>query len=273
MLFMIIKPMLASSIKDFTQLKFPILASPKLDGIRCLKINNNVVSRNLKRIPNNYIRLLIEQHCPNGFDGEIVCPNKTFNEIQSLVMSEEGEPEFIFQVFDYVKNDLKKEYINRLEDLHYFSKNNKFSFIKFLFPIKINNIKELVNFEEQQINLGFEGIMVRTTNSPYKCGRSTIKECFLLKIKKFNDSEAKIIGFKEQKNNPNTLGSILVKDINTAIEFEIGTGFDDNLKFQIWNNKNNYYNKIITYSYQSSGMKNKPRFPSFKGFRHINDIT
>jgi len=39
------KPMLAATIEDIHQIKFGVMASPKLDGIRCLIINNKAVSR------------------------------------------------------------------------------------------------------------------------------------------------------------------------------------------------------------------------------------
>ena len=45
-----IRPMLAEAAPaDLTELRYPILASPKLDGVRCIKSNGQALSRKLKR--------------------------------------------------------------------------------------------------------------------------------------------------------------------------------------------------------------------------------
>ena len=46
-----IKPMLGIAV-DTTKLVFPVYASPKLDGIRVIIKDNQVLSRNGKPIPN-----------------------------------------------------------------------------------------------------------------------------------------------------------------------------------------------------------------------------
>lgn len=293
---MITKPMLAQTCEDISALKFPVLATPKLDGIRCLVVDGKAVSRKFKPIPNHFVRNKIEALCPNGFDGEIMCPGKTFNETQSLIMTEEGEPVFQYWIFDYVKDGLKIGYSERMKDLND-RKNRMGSNVNlvFLFPVRFNNWVDLTLYEHDQIIYGYEGVMVRTPDSPYKCGRSTLKEGYLLKIKRFADAEATVIGFEERlKNNnelqtnelgyakrsshkanlepANTLGNLLVKDINTGVEFGIGTGFDDITRKDIWDNRDKNLGKIVSYQYQPSGMKDKPRFPSFRGFRDERDM-
>ena len=109
--------MLASSVKNTSDLRFPLLATPKLDGVRALVIDGHAVTRKFKPIPNKYIRAKIEHYCPDGFDGEIMSGNLEFNDLQSLVMTEEGEPDFEYHVFDYVKDDLTKPYKERVLDL------------------------------------------------------------------------------------------------------------------------------------------------------------
>lgn len=287
---MITKPMLAVNA-DITKLNFPLLATPKLDGLRCLKLNGKALSRKFKDIPNHHVRKLIET-LPDGLDGELICEGKTFNETQSLIMTEEGTPDFTYYVFDYVKTDLKTPYYQRMFDL---TNLDLPEFCYKLIPEPITSMKELERYEEYCVNGGYEGVMVRSPNSPYKCGRSTVKEGYLLKIKRFEDAEAIVLGFEEKMHNNNeaktdelghtkrsshkenlipadTLGALLVKDVLTGIEFSIGSGFDDVLKKEIWYNRDRYLNKIVTYKYQPSGMKDKPRFPVFKGFRDERDL-
>lgn len=291
---MITKPMLAETIEDLSEVQFPVGATPKLDGIRCLVVNGKALTRKFKPIPNHHIRNHIEKYCVDGFDGEIVCFGKTFNEIQSLVMTEEGEPNFTYVVFDYVKDDLNKPYTKRLLDFLALP-DDILGRVTVLVPTPVTNLEELNAIVDMHIKKGYEGTMIRTLNSPYKNGRSTVKQGWLLKIKQFRDAEAYILGFEEKMTNNNeletnelgyakrsshkanlepagTLGSLFVRDKVSNIAFSIGTGFDDELRQKIWNNRDEYMGEVITYTFQPSGMKDKPRFPSFKGFRDERDM-
>ena len=64
------KPLLAANI-DLTKLEFPLLASYKLDGIRCLLLDD-VVSRTNKTIPNDYIRSKLLPYLELKLDGELI---------------------------------------------------------------------------------------------------------------------------------------------------------------------------------------------------------
>ena len=288
--------MLAVAAKELSEIQFPVLATPKLDGIRCLKINGKALSRSFKSIPNHHIRNWIEKHCPDGFDGEIICPKKTFNETQSLVMTEAGDPEFNFWVFDYVKDDLNKGYASRIEDLReWCAEPGDHTNLILLLPTTLLSFESLVYFERQAVADNYEGVMVRTSGSPYKCGRSTLREGYLLKIKRFSDAEAVVIGFEEKLTNTNeltrdelghakrsshkenlvpagTLGTLIVRDVETGLEFGIGTGFDAKTRQEVWDNPEKYLGKLASYQHQPSGMKEKPRFPSFRGFRDPRDL-
>jgi DNA ligase-1 len=54
------------------------------------------------------------------------------------------------------------------------------------------NVDELIAYEEEQVVAGYEGICFRSPDSPYKHGRSTFKEGFLIKLKRFTTDEAVI---------------------------------------------------------------------------------
>ena len=45
------KPMLATAIEDVSTIKFPVLASQKLDGIRATVQGGRLLSRSLKEFP------------------------------------------------------------------------------------------------------------------------------------------------------------------------------------------------------------------------------
>lgn len=281
--------MLAVAIEDLHTLKFPLLATPKLDGIRCLIIDGKALTRKLKPIPNKFVREFLEKTCENGWDGELMIKGKTFNEIQSLIMSEDGEPDFEYIVFDWYKPN--HDYEARLS--YFFQIKKMPPRVAYLFPKLIETIDQLNDYERECLEAGYEGVMLRSPTSPYKFGRSTLKEGYLLKLKRFYDAEAKVIGFVEKMHNNNklekdelgyakrsskkenlipaaTLGKLIVK--SGDMEFGIGTGFDDALRQEIWNNKKKYLGKWVTYKYQQTGMFERPRFPVFKGFRNKKDM-
>src|ERR1035438_6738093 len=148
---MIKKPMLSGTMEEITKVKFPVLATPKLDGIRCLRIGGRTVSRKFLDIPNGHIQKMMA-NLPNGLDGELMVPNG-FNKVQSAVMSEDGEPEFEYWVFDYVSTSLTKGYADRISDLL------KLDLPKFCIPLipqNIENIDQLNFYEEQCLAGGHE---------------------------------------------------------------------------------------------------------------------
>ena len=59
---------------------------------------------------------------------------------------------------------------------------------------------------------------------------------------------------------------------NDKQAFEVGTGFTHAQRKEICENKVDYLGKYAKVSYQESGMKDLPRFPSFKGFRDTDDF-
>lgn len=306
---MIKKPMLAASMENskgeqmsFSDLKYPLMASIKLDGIRCLRVDGKTLSRSFKPIPNKYIQKRMNELNVNNLDGELVTYNedgsvRTFNEIQGDIMSEDGEPNFKFEIFDYMV----------MEDLHFqgryqylevlFASGSLPDFCKLVKHELILDENQLTSFEDQAVADGHEGIMTRSLEGKYKFGRATFKSQDLIKIKRFIDSEAIIIGFEEKLRNENeaetdelghtkrssakaglvpagTLGTLLVRDIKDGREFGIGTGIglNDLLKKEIWDNQSKFLGRLIKYKYQEVGTKDKPRIPSFQGFRDERDM-
>jgi len=293
--------MLAGTLTDLSKLKYPLLVTPKLDGIRCLVISGAALSRKLLPIPNKYIQDILKS-LPDGLDGELIIPGATFNQIQSAVMSVDGKPNFVYVIFDYVKSnnpkDLKAPYTTRMMELS--SLPIDFNHISKLFPTRVLSESELITAEETFLSQGYEGLMMRSLSSPYKFGRSTEKEQFLLKMKRFEDSEAIIIGFEEQLTNLNELtkdelghakrsshkenlisngllGKFLVREVGNTPwkgqEFAIGSGkgLTDNLRALIWTDREHYLGKLIKYKYQPHGIKDLPRLPIFLSFRHEID--
>ncbi len=134
---------------------------------------------------------------------------------------------------------------------------------------------------------------MRSQNSPYKCGRSTESEGYLLKIKRFCDDEAVIVGYEELMHNDNvatrdafgrTERSTHQENLRPAgvlgklicrigkVEFGIGTGFDAKTRAELWVKRDKLKNKIVKFKHQPSGADERPRFPVFLGFRDDWDM-
>jgi DNA ligase-1 len=291
---MITKPMLAGKCEDINTLTFPVLATPKLDGIRCLVIKGKAVSRKFKLIPNDHIRTTIESIGIDGLDGEIMVEGRSFNDLSGDVRRKDGKPDFYYAVFDRVTScgGLSQPYSARMTAL---------AMIKLpdvcrkVLPESIRDVTALQVFEAKYLAQGYEGVMVRSPGSPYKCGRSTTNEGYLLKIKRFEDDEAVVVFFEEemQNNNPaekdafgrterssckanlvgkGTLGKLCCTSPKWPKEFDIGTGFDAATRLKLWNERSKLIGSIVKFKHQPSGAGERPRFPVFLGFRDKWDL-
>lgn len=289
------KPMLAATVDHLDQLvdMYPLLASPKLDGIRAVVVNGVLYSRNMKPIPNKYVSANLPLLKMNGWDGELVVGKpehpECFRTTTSGVMSVEGTPKFTFYVFDYA-DDKQLTYLDRLMLLKTRIKLIDHPSVKLVPQVKLTDSFETHEYEVKMLERGFEGVMLRKPHGIYKQGRSTLREGHLMKLKQFADSEAIVLNLIEQMENTNekttdelgrskrsshkagkvakgTLGSCMVRDIVSGVEFDVGSGFNDEQRQHYWDNPKLLKGKTIKYKYFPTGSKDKPRFPVFIGVR------
>ena len=302
---MISEPMLAGKVKDMNvnTLSYPVLASVKLDGVRALVINGVLVSRQFKPIPNQWCQQMFA-NLPEGTDGELIYGDPTaedaYRNTVSAVMSEDGTPaQVAFHVFDNFKipGGFRQRFAKQASLLQGHSNT-------FMVPhTVINNAAEMEVVEAAALEAGYEGIMVRSLDGPYKQGRSTTREGYLLKLKRFEDAEAVVLGTFEWESNTNAatknatghtersshksgmvgagvLGGLEVRGLNgpyAGVEFKIGSGFkgaDDprGERGKLWAVRETLVGKITKYRFFPSGSKDKPRFPTWKGWRDPIDL-
>lgn len=289
------KPMLATkTTKD--KIIYPVFLSPKMDGVRAYVENGVLYSRTGKPIRNRYTQALFGRPEYEGFDGELIvgeaCGEGVFKRTTSAVMSVEGEPDVFFHVFDLWNSELG--FINRSGLLLTLAKGKD----RVVFtPQKLClNRSEVDYFEDLWVNQqGYEGLIVRSICSPYKHGRSTFVEGYLLKIKAYEDAEAVVIGTEPLYHNENEafedeqgytkrsskkefkkpldkLGALVVKGLKTEQEFSIGTGFTDAERVSLWKDRENLNGKIVKYKFFPVGTLEAPRHPVFLGFRSSDDL-
>lgn len=295
------KPMLAASKRpNLEELDYPVLVSPKLDGIRCVIRNGQAVSRKLKRIPNQHIQ---RELCglPDGLDGELMVIGEDdfvgFNAVQSAVMSQDGESNFVFFVFDWdTQTNHEQPYAERLAQCErWHAEHCKRDCVLVVEHTLCETPAEVEALELSYLEQGFEGAMIRCPKGPYKYGRSTLNQGWLLKLKQFVDEEATVIGVEEQMHNTNeattdelghtkrsthkegmepmgTLGKFVLQFPDGA-EFRCGggPGMTHELRQQYWDQRDELIGKTVTIKHQPDpGGRREgqaPRIPQFLGFR------
>lgn len=291
------KPMLADKA-DLSIQRFPVLASAKLDGIRSVVIDGRPMSRSMIILPNRFIQCWFADNASvlEGLDGEIIVGSPTakdvYHKTNSAVMSHDGEPDFTFYVFDRI--DLTSSYRQRVATIP----SNLPDRVRLLQHEQMDNIDQLNEFEDRVLDLGYEGVILRDPDALYKQGRSTTRQGYLLKIKRWEDAEAVIIGYEEQMFNGNTatvsalgrtkrsshqanktgkdtLGAWIVRGLTAfeGVEFKVA-GMDAKTSAEGWANRDAFVQqgRIIKYRYFAVGIKDKPRHPEFAGYRDIIDL-
>jgi len=271
-------------------LPFPLLVTPKIDGIRCVIRNGKAVTRELKPIPNIHIREWLEKYAQEGWDGEIDIEGIPFNEKSSQIMSHYGEPQFIYRVFDLHNMLHLTSAEHRGREVANLKDEINSPFLDFLVPELISNLDDLQQYEEWAFEKGYEGVMLRLPSSPYKEGRSTLKQFWLVKFIRIAEDEAVVTGFTEQMENTNektenalglstrsshqankipkgTLGALWVKSLHFEKEFKVD-GFTKEYAQHVWNNQDYFLGKVLTFKYKPFGVKDCPRHPKFKAWRH-----
>ena len=176
------KPMLASPA-NLETLRFPVLASPKLGGIRCLIVDGEPVSLTLKPIPNEFIRSKLKGLPP--LDGEIMTISggivDDFNTVRGNVMRKEGTPPFVFYAFDWI--DPTQPFLGRFKKLQEWWLKDESDFVSVLPHQMVPSVEKLATLHHRYMWEKYEATMIRDPQGLYKQGRSTAKEQGLLKLK------------------------------------------------------------------------------------------
>lgn len=271
------------------QIRLPCFASYKLDGWRGIWQGLEFISRSGKNIPNRALRSFAAANVtPVGWDGEIVVGaphgDGVFSRTDKFckTMKASIPPGGVrFYVFDNIQSP-HREYWRRYEDLHDLP-----YFVVRLDQRVIDHYDDLEAFEAEAVAKGYEGICTRSPSSPYKHGRSTMREQYLVKVKRYEDSEVEIVDFEELEHNANPafisetghqkrsshqdgkvaagiLGALVVNWRGHLLR--VGTGFTSEDRYSLWQRRDELRGQRCTIRY-SPPTKTLPRQPVWKGVR------
>lgn len=288
--------MLASPA-DLDAIRYPIFASPKLDGIRASVVGGKLLSRTLKEIPSRHVFNMLSKPEFEGLDGELIVGAPTslscYRDTVSMVMADNKVFPFTYYVFDLWNHPTS--FATRIHELRLHT-HVPSPYIEQVQHVSLHNREQLDAYEAEQVGLGHEGIMLADPNATYKFGRATTKGGELLKVKRFVDAEAVVIGMEEEMFNGNeaqtnelgrtkrstaaaglvgkgTMGALTVRDVTTGVEFNIGTGFTAEDRKHFWNLRGvvaeakRGTKMTIKYKSFPIGVKDKPRHPVYLGLR------
>jgi DNA ligase-1 len=305
----ILKPMKGDDYVE-SELRFPYVASYKLDGYRAFHEDGKILTSSANPVTNAHTQELFQNRtlagAPfldfTGLDGELVVgawnDPRAFHNTSGPVRKKKGEPDVRWYIFDdrtYPGNAFlhrSQDACRRVEEMHA----RGFDRIDYLPQRLVMNLAEMLAFEKEAVDAGFEGIMLRDPNGRYKFGRSTVKENLLLKVKRFITEEARITGIIEQMENLNEAdvdnfgrskrsenkdnmigtgmaGAFTVESEKWPRPFQISaTSLTHEERKQVWENQGDYLNELARYKYFPHGVVDVPRHGIFEALRDPNDL-
>jgi len=188
---------------------WPMWCSAKLDGWRMLAHPElGPVTQSFKGIANHHVRHeLAEIIGGSDLDGEINCtyPDGTimpYNDTQSRLASHDGQPTWKFTAFDCFCR-MEDTFEERTAYAHRRVGIINHPNVEFLYHYWIESIEAFLEFADWCLEQGYEGVVLRKSEGPYKCGRSTFNQAWMLKWKPWEDAEGIIIGIEELMHNEN----------------------------------------------------------------------
>lgn len=295
------RPMLAGQfVAEKLVAQLPVYAQPKFDGVRMFVRDGIAWTRSLKPVRSAWVQSLVAHNkdVMEGLDGELICGDPTaedcYRRTCSSVMSFDKPDETSFHVFDIWNHG--GDFDDRISHLQ---AEDYPDFVQVVETRLLRSLEEILTYEDQLLADGHEGVILRNPRSLYKFGRGSPMKGELIKLKKFLDTEARVVGFHEFMHNSNeqttnelgyaersshgeglvpmgTLGALEAEGVfpdGRIYRVRIGTGFDTVTRQEVWDNRTDYLGKIVRFKYFGGGIKEAPRFPVFLGFRDADDLS
>jgi len=297
---------LATNSEGRPEMKGRKRLEPKLDGVRVLMrvVHNDMgevvttcYSRNGKIFENftlieqqvqenffKFVRATGDRSLMNGFwlDGEVI--GNSFQELMRQARRKENAKadDSVFNIFDIIPaDDWERGYWNA--QLH-----KRVAILEKLRPVidTMPNVEllphimvdldtgegrdQLMRYAKDNVNAGFEGIMIKDINSPYECKRNT----FWMKWKPTITVDLTVVDLEEGTGrNVGRLGALVCEGIDDGkeISVNVGSGFSDDDRDNFWSDRSLVVGRtveilcdVIT---QNQDGTYSLRFPRFIRFR------
>ena len=272
------------------------LMSTKLDGIRCIFIDGQMVSRRMKPIRNIVLQhkyehmKLLSKSLDIIFDGELWGPYN-FPEISGYVMS----------MNKWVPDDLKFHCFEALDPNNRWAKATDRCglYMKHLMYMPhvervnqyyVNGAEEIADIYIEYLDQGLEGAILKHVEGTYKFGRITTNSKMGYKLKPMLTFEAIVEGveqaFMAKPDSQRTIDAFgkshtsgkqedrvpIQKAASFLITYngfpsKVSLAMTDTEKEHVWNNQCDYVGRKIEFKGMLIGSKDRVRHPVFLRFR------
>lgn len=180
--------MLAAPIDNLRRVRFPVMLSPKLDGMRVLITERGPVTRQLNPLPNQAMRERLSKPGLEGLDGELIAgdpvePGVVQRSISAGMARAGRDDNLTYFAFDSFANP-SAPFRERLAAAESAVMSADDPCITFLPYVEVRNLTELEAAEGTITNAGYEGVVLRRSDGPYVFGRVTAQSCIMLKHKR-----------------------------------------------------------------------------------------
>lgn len=260
-------PMLAHPFNQKKkEIKYPCFVQPKLDGVRCVTVGDELFSRNGNPFPTlNHIKEELKLNTENLIlDGELYTDDINFEKIVGLVKKTKKTPEeeknslkIYLNVFDYIDSNLP--FNQRLNNLNkFFEKNKSLKYIKQVKTEECQNEQNVMEFLDKYTKEGYEGVIIRNKEGKYA---ENARSNHLQKLKKFIDEEFEIIDYTTPEQGKEVGCVVWICKTKEGKKFNVRPlGSYEERKKQYKNGKK-YIGKMLTVKYQELTNDHIPRFP------------
>jgi len=260
--------MLASPNKMIDRINFPCFAQTKMDGMRALivvKDNEPIVySRNGKVMEGlgKHFEPMVA-HNEMVYDGELTVlddddkplDRKAGNGILHKAVVGTISPEEIERVritlwdivgtHDWEDGYCATPYHARLAELKSLPKNGLFSIVE---TFDVNNMDEAQEIFQKMLAKGEEGIILKNNDHPWENKRSTQ----IVKMKEVLEMDLKVIGWAEGTGKYiGMMGALQCENKDGSIKVDVGTGYNDAQRTDLWIKRDKLIGKIISIQYNA----------------------
>jgi DNA ligase-1 len=255
--------------------------TPKMDGLRCLFVlipgQEQVLSRKLKPLKNlgKHLKLLLEwfKDFPCVVDGEILSENNSWEATVNAVKNSNATAQAQFYPFDlipaaeYLSGEYSMPKHERLNHLSLRMDYDSHLFVPVFFS-RVRTTKDVSDGLEADLNDGWEGSVLHDLNAIYRPNpdKAENRSEALVKIKEWQSAEFRVFGFiAGTGKHYGRLGAMMVRGEIDGREIvsEVGTGFTDELRHDIWDNQESWKNALCEIKFFQTTPGGSLRFPSF----------
>ncbi|SEK94930.1 DNA ligase-1 [Colwellia chukchiensis] len=228
--------------------------SEKLDGVRGYWDGTHLMTRrgNILSAPSWFT-----EHWPNfAMDGELWSSQGEFDKISGCVRRKTGSgscwKNLKLMIFDLPQHS--GDFTTRIHAMQKLVSNNRSTYLEMVPQRRLSDNQALQALLSDIVHNNGEGLMLHLASATHQSGRSKN----LLKLKQYQDAEAKVIAHTRGKGKYlGLLGAIKVATPEGII-FKIGTGFSKQDR-----QHPPAIGSIITYKYLGKTPRGVPRFVSF----------